>query len=70
MVYIGDGLTDVPCMKLCKSMGGHSIAVYDQDKTVAEGMLKNDRVDYITRADYREGQELEKVIQRMIREIV
>lgn len=32
MVYIGDGITDVPCMKLVKVNGGQSIAVYNPEQ--------------------------------------
>ena len=28
MIYIGDGLTDIPCMKMLKEKGGKSIALY------------------------------------------
>ena len=32
MVYIGDSETDIPCMKLVNTYGGHSIGVYDPDR--------------------------------------
>ena len=67
MIYIGDGLTDVPCMKLVKLNGGRSIGVYqgDDDSQVCD-LIRHDRVNYITRADYRPGQELDSIVRKLI----
>lgn len=71
MIYIGDGLTDVPCMKLVKSYGGQSIAVYDPQKgnTAAKTLLEADRVNHIVSADYSEGSELESIVKSIIKKI-
>jgi len=56
MIYIGDGLTDVPCMRLVKKEGGHSIAVYDGRRTQdVEDLLRYERVNHIYPADYSVG---------------
>ncbi|MGN0453406.1 MAG: HAD family hydrolase [Ruminococcus sp.] len=70
MIYIGDGLSDVPCMKMMQAYGGQSIAVYQEGNrhTVDELLLK-DRVNFIFPADYREGGELESTMKSIIRKI-
>jgi len=67
MIYIGDGLTDVPCMKLVKTNGGHSVAVYQkgQKQKVAD-LLIHKRVDFISLADYSPDQELDRLVKRII----
>lgn len=56
MIYFGDGETDVPCMKIVKMFGGNSIAVYNPDikkkVNVAKKLLRQQRVNFITPADY------------------
>lgn len=67
MVYIGDGLTDVPCMKLVKANGGHSVAVYGKGlKHKVEELLLNRRVDFVAPADYSEGRELDRLVKRIV----
>ena len=67
MIYIGDGMTDVPCMKLVKVNGGSSIAVYQKnDSDVSSKLLQTGRVDYVARADYTEGRELDLLVRRII----
>ncbi len=70
MIYIGDGLTDVPCMKLVKLSGGHSIALYQKGKaSTVEDLLRHDRVDFIFEADYRVGSPLEQAVATILRKL-
>lgn len=69
IVYIGDSMTDIPCMKLVNANGGHSIAVYDNntlDKTKAYQMLTDKRIKYFTPADYTDGSDLDKLVKAII----
>ncbi len=67
MIYIGDGLTDVPCMKLVKESGGQSIAVYKRGrKNTAAKLLTENRVNFITEANYSEGRELDMIVKTII----
>ena len=69
MVYIGDSDTDIPCMKLVNSYGGHSIGVYNpetKDKSRVLQMMKENRVRYIAPADYSERSEIEKLVKVII----
>lgn len=71
MIYIGDGLTDVPCMKLVKSYGGQSIAVFDQEKgkDAAERLKQDNRVNFIAAADYSAGSDIETIVRAIIKKI-
>ncbi|MBQ9931131.1 MAG: haloacid dehalogenase-like hydrolase [Firmicutes bacterium] len=70
MIYIGDGMTDVPCMKLVKVNGGQSIAVYrDQRKETVTELLRDHRVDFIAPADYAEGNELDEIVKNIIQKM-
>lgn len=70
MVYIGDSDTDIPCMKLVNTYGGHSIGVYNpetQDKSKVFRMIKDNRIRYFVPADYTENSELDALIKAIIR---
>lgn len=67
MIYIGDGLTDVPCMKLVKLNKGQSIAVFNKrKKDVAAQLMSENRVDFITEANYCKDGELDKIVKTVI----
>lgn len=69
IVYIGDSMTDIPCMKLVNANGGHSIAVYDNstlDKSKAFQMLTDNRIKYFAPADYTDGSDLDKLVKAII----
>mgnify|MGYP003317193236 FL=1 len=62
MIYVGDGLTDVPSMALIKKEGGHSIAVYQKilkgQVEICKKLFKANRVDFIAEADFRKNSDL------------
>ncbi len=69
IVYIGDSATDIPCMKLVNSYGGHSIGVYDPttgDKDRVLQMVADNRIRHFAPADYTEGSELESLLHAII----
>lgn len=72
MIYFGDGETDIPCMKLIKEQGGHSIAVYKPGSTkkkTAAKLINENRVNFVCSADYSENKEVHNVVKTVIDKI-
>ena len=70
MIYLGDGLSDVPCMKMMRAYGGQAIAVYQSgNRAGVEELLAKRRVDFIFPADYREGTGLDETVKNIIRKM-
>lgn len=70
MVYLGDSDTDVPCMKLVHSNGGHAIGVYHPetgDKAKVLRLMRDNRIRYFASADYSEGGELDYIVKSIIK---
>ena len=71
MIYVGDGPTDVPCMKMTKQKGGYSIVVHAPGETdMADDMLLQGRVDFSMEADYSAGSEMERTVAMLMRRIL
>ena len=70
MIYVGDGTTDIPCMRLVKNFGGYSVAVYNpKDKAKRAEMntlIRDNRVNHVCPADYTEGSEIDMVVKAVI----
>jgi hypothetical protein len=71
MIFLGDGDTDVPTMKMMHTKGGFSIAVYDprfneKDQKKIYSLISEDRVNFVAAADYREGSALDLIVKGLI----
>lgn len=70
MIYVGDGTTDIPCMRLVKNFGGHSIAVFNPEQESGReslgSLIHDNRVNHICPADYTEGGEMDRVVKMII----
>jgi len=74
MVYVGDGMTDVPSMALTKKSGGHTVAVYDakseKQRAICVKLLEAGRADFIARADYRKASKLARRVELLLDAII
>jgi hypothetical protein len=74
MLYIGDGLTDVPCMTVTKNYGGFALAVHksrnQESLAVCRKLAEADRIDYYAPADYRPGKTLERRVKLILNFII
>lgn len=70
IIYMGDGMTDIPCMTLVKKNGGQAIAVYpEKDSDKVRQIFLDGRCNFICRADYSAGSDMEKMIRLIIDEV-
>jgi phosphoserine phosphatase len=74
MIYIGDGMTDVPSMALTTKSGGHALAVYDprkrRERAICVKLLRAGRVDFIAEADYTKGSRLSRRVELLLDAII
>ena len=73
IIYVGDGMTDVPSMALTKKSGGHAVAVYDpraSGRATCVKLLDAGRVDFIATADFRPASKLSRRVQLLLDAII
>ena len=74
IIYVGDGMTDVPSMALTKKSGGHTVAVYDPRKAsqraVCEKLLHAGRADFLAEADFRKSSKLSRRVELLLDAVV
>lgn len=70
MIFVGDGETDIPCMRLVKDQGGHSIAVYNTNKRgmkkQADQLVDDGRATLAAPADFQDGGTIDKCVKAII----
>lgn len=74
MVYIGDGETDVPCFRMVKQQGGHSISVFGAKakggRQTSQKLLDEGRVNFMAPADYAEGKALDVFMKALVDKVM
>jgi len=72
-VYLGDGDTDIPAMKMVTYQGGKSIVVYQTKKKGAKSkahkLVEKHRADIAVTADYSEGSPLDQAVKAAIQQV-
>ncbi|SHF01851.1 haloacid dehalogenase-like hydrolase [Ruegeria intermedia] len=71
MIFLGDGDTDIPTMKMLTHKGGHSVAVYDPDRTDRDlkkihKLISDGRVEFVAPADYEENSQIDIIVKGIL----
>ncbi|NLE88653.1 MAG: haloacid dehalogenase-like hydrolase [Myxococcales bacterium] len=79
MIYLGDGDTDIPSMKMVRHQGGYSLAVFDpaewdsddpavrkKFKERAYNLIAEDRAHFVLPADYGDGSQLDVAVKGIL----
>jgi phosphoserine phosphatase len=71
MIYVGDGMTDIPCFSLLKKSDGLAFGVFDpkrenKTKEALEEFLKTDRVVSMHAPNYRSQAELGAILRAAV----
>jgi hypothetical protein len=73
MIFIGDGDTDIPSMKMVRHQGGYSIAVYDEadwpqqrSKEKLHRLIAEDRAHFVAPANYSDGSQLDVIVRGIL----
>lgn len=71
MIYVGDGLTDIPCFSLLKASGGLGFGVFDpkqekKAKTALEEFLQTDRVISMHAPNYQKESDLGAILRAAV----
>ncbi|MBS0334956.1 MAG: haloacid dehalogenase-like hydrolase [Proteobacteria bacterium] len=73
IAFFGDGLTDIPTMRLVTDQGGAAVAVYNAESprslAAAKRLLDDGRARYSGLADYAEGSELDRLADDLLRQM-
>lgn len=73
MIFVGDGLTDVPCFSLITKEKGMAVAVYDKNHVKkwanAYQFVADRRVSALNSADYSEGTDLANFLTMAVRNL-
>lgn len=73
MIYLGDGDTDIPSMKMVRQQGGHSVAVFDPERwgrpetqRNVYNLIAEDRAHFVVPADYRDSSQLDVTVKGIL----
>ena len=71
MIFLGDGDTDIPTMKMLTHKGGHPVAVYDPDRNDSDlkkihKLISDGRVEFVAPADYDENSQIDIIVKGIL----